>query len=340
MILAHCFVFHRSPVHLEPINKQSDQDKTPKKPTSKHSNDSPDRIIVVRGELAAICATEAYISEQVRLIMARDSVPICLWPLLPHLPPLTPSPQPHSATLAASSAASTNSPGTSLDLPTLNRLALCVALMFWNPSTWNKLISYVSFGSTAPRSASAITVAARSSLQAVDRRRTKSVDRVDGTTAVRHPSDPSVESSAVASDTTTSTIEHASLPPPETRSMAEIDPETEGETASLEQSGEKFGQLNHEPHVIESCYESHLSVPNDNTSKVGALGQVDEKGKEATQLDSKKANDLSGTPLSNTRKLSLMQFSLMRSILWPLPRFCLLTSPPPFCNQSSIRHEN
>ncbi|TPP57100.1 hypothetical protein FGIG_06886, partial [Fasciola gigantica] len=313
-----------TPVHLEPIDKQSNREKVSKKPTSRQSSDSPDRIIVVRGELAAICAAEAYISEQVRMITARDSVPVCLWPLLPHLPPLTPSPQSHSAALAAASTAATNSSGSPFDLPTLNRLALCVALMFWNPSTWNKLISYVSFGSTVPRGGNVKGTAPQSPLFVPDRRRTKSVNGVDE--ATRYSSDPCVGSPSAASDTNGSTVEHASLPPPETQSMAEADPEAESETASIEQKDEKLDQFNHEPTVNESLQKVHSPIATDNATEVNQMKARD--GEEVSPATLNEENDLNGSPLSNTHLSGSAPVSPVARTPQPSPILQDVSSPP------------
>ncbi|VDP93243.1 unnamed protein product [Echinostoma caproni] len=298
-----------SPVHLEPLDKQSDHEKGTKKSSSKQTNDSPDRIIVVRGELAAICAAEAYISEQVRMIMARDSVPICLWPLLPHLPPLASSPQSHSATLAAASAAAAaNSVGPSLDLPTLNRLALCVALMFWSPSTWNKLLSYVPFGSTVPKVGNTAPLS-RSPLNVTDQRRTRSVDRIDG--EKRHLSDPCA-GSPVASDATDSTVEHASLPPPETRSTVETTEDAtvpETEVTAVEQPDDEL--LDHNVAVDEAppAPKSLLTAtPNDLD-----VDRIKEPDDVPLSVDFKGTDDLDQKPLA-TRKFWVSVFTIIKHI--------------------------
>ncbi|KAG5441395.1 hypothetical protein CSKR_111744 [Clonorchis sinensis] len=132
-----------TPAHVEPIKPDGPASSA----RSPSTDANMDRIVVVRGQLPAICAAEAYISEHVRCITAEQIIPPTLWPLLPHLPLASLASSTHaSGTGRARHSAS----GTDLsDLRALTNVVLSIADVFWPHSVSAKLSKHSSFSQSS-----------------------------------------------------------------------------------------------------------------------------------------------------------------------------------------------
>ncbi|VDQ08948.1 unnamed protein product [Trichobilharzia regenti] len=126
-------IYSHTPVQISSTSSSTSSSSTDGNDAEKKSNTTgnTDRVLVVRGHLNAICAAEAFLSEQIRWATIESVIPSHFWPLLNHLPPV-PQVNNHKSS-------NNNNTPFSYDPQSVCSLIMSLGSIFWPQSVCAKL---------------------------------------------------------------------------------------------------------------------------------------------------------------------------------------------------------